>query len=317
MTIAACCAPCTIACEGRTKKGKRGDPMSERPEYETIALLGSNLGIADRMSIMESNELCNALGLDTISTGAVIGFAVECSKRGLIEERLDWADPAVPRTLIPKIARREGVGDTLAEGVRRAAEILGGDAWKWAVHGKGLELPAWDPRGKLGSAMAYATGDIGASHMRDEYVNKATALESAVPVIPTLVESQDWLAVRDSLILCAFATDYTGDDRMVSLYNSITGEEATREDLMERAHGIWTLTRAFNVREGVRRKDDTLSWRLVNDPLPSGRAKGAVAFMSEADRKACLDKYYDLRGWDEDGVPTGEALRAAGVPFAL
>lgn len=317
MTISACCAPCTIACEGRVRKAERGQPMSERPEYESIALLGSNLGIADRVSIVESNEACNALGMDTISAGAAVGFAIECSKRGAIEEKLDWADPHVPRDLLPKIAKREGIGDTLAEGVRRAAELIGGDSWKWAVHGKGLELPAWDPRGKLGSGIAYATGDIGASHMREEYVDKRTPLESALPVVPTIVESQDWLAVRDSLILCAFATDYTGDDRMVSLYNAITGEAATREALVERAHGIWTLTRAFNVREGIRRKDDTVSWRLVNDPLPSGRAKGAVAFVSEADRDRCLDKYYELRGWGADGVPGGDALRAAGVPFAL
>jgi aldehyde:ferredoxin oxidoreductase len=148
-------------------------------------------------------------------------------------------------------------------------------------------------------------------------VNKASALEPALPIMPTLVESQDWLAVRDSLILCAFATDWTGDERMVSLYNAITGERATRELLMERAHGIWTLTRAFNVREGFSRKDDTVSWRLVNDPLPSGRAKGAVAFLSEADRNACLDTYYELRGWAADGVPTTESMRAARVPFAL
>jgi aldehyde:ferredoxin oxidoreductase len=317
MAISACCGPCVIACEGRVKEKERGAPMSERPEYETLAMLGSNLAIADRAAIVEANELCNRLGLDTISTGGVLGFAVECSKRGAIDEDLNWGDPEVLRTLIPKVAAREGLGDTLAEGVRRAAEIIGGESWKWAVHGKGLEIPAWDPRGKLGSGVAYATGDIGASHLRDLYGAKKPSLEPALPIVPDLVRSQDWLAVRDSLILCTFAMTYTGDAGMVNLYNTITGETATQDDLTDRAHHIWTLTRAFNVREGITRKDDTLSWRPMNDPLPSGRAKGAVAFVSEEDRKACLDKYYELRGWGADGVPTAEALRAAAVPFAL
>jgi aldehyde:ferredoxin oxidoreductase len=315
MQIAACCAPCVIACEGRASDKERGDKRSERPEYESIALLGANLGIADRESIIDSNDLCNAMGMDTISTGAVIGFAIECSKRGLISQKLDWADRSVPDRLIPAIARREGLGDVLAEGVRRAAEIIGGESYKWAVHGKGLELPAWDPRGKLGSGLAYSTGDVGASHMRDSIVTKKTPNESALPIVPDVVKGQDRLAVRDSLILCAFATDYTGDDRMVQLYHSITGFDLNADELLHRGHAIWDLTRAFNVREGIRRKDDTLSWRLLNDPLPSGRAKGAVAFVSEADRQACLDKYYELRGWDSDGVPTTQTLSKSGVPI--
>ncbi len=316
MEGSACCGPCVIACEGRTAGAARGDVRSERPEYETIALLGSNLGIADRAAIMDANDRCNALGLDTISTGGAIGFAIECSQRGLIQHKYAFGDRRVPDELIEAIAHRKGIGDTLAEGVRRAAEILGGESYKWAVHGKGLEIPAWDPRGKLGSGLAYMTGDIGGSHMRDEYVSKKTPLESALPVVPELVRSQDWLAVRDSLILCAFATDYTGEDRMVDLYNAITGFGRTKDELIARGHAIWNLTRAFNAREGVSRKDDSLSWRHLNDPLPSGRAKGAVSFVTDADRQACLDKYYEMRGWDEDGLPTAETLRRSGVPIS-
>lgn len=315
MDGSACCGPCVIACEGRTHDAGRGDVRSERPEYETIALLGSNLGIADREAIMDANDRCNALGLDTISTGGAIGFAIECSEHGVIKEKFAFGDRKVSDHLIEAIAHRKGIGDTLAEGVRGAADILGGRSYKWAVHGKGLEIPAWDPRGKLGSGLAYATGDIGGSHMRDEYVTKKTPLESALPIVPDLVRGQDWLAVRDSLILCAFATDYTGEERMVDLYNAISGFGNTKEELIARGHAIWDLTRAFNVREGVSRKDDTVSWRHLNDPLPSGRAKGAVSFSSEADRQACLDKYYELRGWDESGMPTAEALRRAGAPI--
>jgi len=317
MEGSACCAPCVISCEGRTEGAQRGEKRTERPEYETIALLGSNLGIADRESIMDSNELCNALGLDTISTGAAVSFAIECSQRGLIPEKYAFGDRRVPDELIPAIAHRKGLGDTLAEGVRRAAEILGGESWKWTAHGKGLELPAWDPRGKLGAGLAFATGDIGASHMRDEFTSKKPPLESALPVVPDLVRGQDWLAVRDSLILCAFATEYTGEERMAALYNSITGFGKTKDELIERGHAVWDLTRAFNVREGVRRKDDTLSWRLLNDPLPSGKAKGAVSFVSEGDRQACLDKYYELRGWDADGVPTAETVRRSRLPITV
>jgi aldehyde:ferredoxin oxidoreductase len=317
LEMSACCSPCVIACEALAAGATKGDKRSERPEYESIALLGSNLGIADRESIMDSNDLCNSLGLDTISAGAIMGFAIECSKRGIIKEKFDWGDPSVPQRLLPAIAYREGLGDILAEGVRRAAELIGGESYKWAVHGKGLELPAWDPRGKLGAGLAYATGDVGASHMRDKFITKKTPLESAVPVVPDVVKGQDWLAVRDSLVVCSFEWDYMGPEMTSRLYSSVTGFDLSADELRARGHAIWDMSRAFNVREGVTRKDDTLCYRLMNDPLPTGRAKGATSFVSEADRQACLDKYYELRGWDENGVPTPETLRKSGVPITV
>ena len=340
MGTAACCSPCPIACTARVKEdsigqtsgGKAsggkddGDDIegangwaseglvaADRPEYETTGLLGSNLGISDIAAIMEYNELCNDLGLDTISAGGVIGFAIESANRGLLDLPYDFGDPRAARELIPLIAAREGVGDLLGRGVRAAAERLGGDSFKWAVHVKGLELPAWDPRGKLTNGMAYATADIGGSHLREWTPTDRIPDETAVPLMGDLIASQNEKVLRDCYVLCTFAWEATTPTGAQGLFNSITGFDLSQDEFDTAAERIWSLTRAFNNTLFMDRSQDTLCHRLMHDPLPSGPAKGCTAFVSAKDHQDCLDRYYELRGWDENGVVPPERLRELGI----
>lgn len=351
MRVAACCSPCPIACTAVVKdtqisKGEgsqivRGNEEkqdserkcesvrvndvsindsgsidlagADRPEYETTGLLGSNLGISDIAAVMECNELCNDLGLDTISAGGVIGFALESAQRGLLELPYDFGDPAAARELLPLIAAREGVGDLLCRGVRAAADSLGGDSFKWAVHVKGLELPAWDPRGKLTNAMAYATADIGASHLREWTPTDRIPNEPAAPLMETLIASQNEKVLRDSYVLCTFAWEATTPGGAQKLFNAITGFDLGPEEMETAAERIWSLSRAFNNTLFVDRSKDILCHRLMNDPLPSGPAKGCTAFVSAKDHQDCLDRYYELRGWDENGIVPPERLRELGI----
>jgi aldehyde:ferredoxin oxidoreductase len=310
-----CCAPCVIACEGYIAGKERGAEMGDRPEYETIAMLGSNAGIGKPESIMRSNDLCNALGLDTISTGGVVGFAMDCAERGILDLGFEakFGDEEAPHRIIEMIVKNEGAGKLLAEGTRRAAELIGGGAERLAVHGKGLEIPAWDPRGKLGHAIAYATADVGASHMRDSYRTKKVPDVSALEVVGDIVKGQNKMVWRDSFILCAFAWDYVTETNARRLYNDITGFDLSEERFFEASERIWTLIRAFNCREGVSRAEDTLSHRMMCDPLPTGPAQGCTSFVSEEDHQECLNRYYELRGWDEDGVPTSGTLKSLGL----
>ncbi len=346
--VASCCTPCPIACTARVKEPVNGDNIdnednerngekednigqeregcetedsegdavltgADRPEYETTGLLGSNLGISDVGVVMECNELCNDLGLDTISAGGVIGFAIESAQRGLLDLPYDFGDPAAARELIPLIARREGVGDLLCQGVRAAAKQLGGDSFKWAVHVKGLELPAWDPRGKLTNAMAYATADIGGSHLREWTPTDRIPNEPAAPLMEDLIASQNEKVLRDCYVLCTFAWEATTPAGAQMLFNAITGFDLTPDEFDTAAERVWSLTRAFNNTLFVDRSRDTLCHRLMNDPLPSGPAKGCTAFVSAQDHQDCLDRYYELRGWDENGIVPPERLKKLGI----
>lgn len=316
--LSACCTPCLIACEGNIAGVGRGEKRGDRPEHETIALLGSNLGIDSMESVMDSNHLCNDMGMDTISTGAAVAFAIEVAKNGRWEGEdndMDWGDIGIPERLIPMIARRQGLGNTLAEGVRRAAAILGGEATQWTAECKGLELPAWDPRGKLGSAMQYITSDVGANHMRGVAESRHIPDRSAVELMPALIKEQNINTALFSYILCSFARGDVGGKRSLELYNAITGAGLGFADQMERTERIWTLIRQFNVREGISRKDDILSHRLMNDRVQTGIAKGMTAFVDAKDLDDCLDSYYELRGWDDDGLPTRETLGRLGISF--
>ncbi len=303
------CCPCIIKCQGDLSDGR------EKPEYETLAMLGSNCGIGDLDAIIEANLLCNQLGLDTISTGGTIGFAMECSEAGLIDEKLEFGRGDQLLELVRKIAYREGVGDILAEGVRIASQRIGRGADKLAVHVKGLEIPAWDPRGKLGHGLAYMTADIGGSHLREIYSTKKIPNTSALEVVEKLAVGQDENVLRDNLILCTFAMGTLDEDLRRQAFEAVTGRQLTALRERETANRIWTLTRLYNIREGISRKDDNLPHKLRNEPLPSGVAEGCTAFESEEDLEASLDAYYRYRGWDSDGVPTKDTVADLGLAW--
>ena len=325
-----CCSPCPIACEAADRpEGVIGRPKHieqvDRPEYETLAMMGANLGIESSFDVMRGNDACNQLGIDTISAGAVLSLMCEVTERGWAPEGWEefdgrkWAfgDPDLPVHALSKMAQATpGDGSlfgTLACGAVPASRYLekltNHPVTELTAHCKGLDLPAWDPRGKRGNAVAYMTSNVGASHMRAEY-KSPTGLpdSSALDLMDELVNSQNAIVVRDSLILCAFARGATHNDVIVDAYNSIVGERVTWEDLLTRASRQWNQARQWNVEHWQRldllpREQDILSNRLRFDPLPDGVAKGMVSFVNKEDESACLSRYYELRGWSNDGLP--------------
>jgi len=302
------CCKCAIACSGViSPKGK------DRPEYETLAMLGANCGMKRYEAVVEANELCNLYGLDTISTGNVIAFAMECSKRGIIKEDIEFGDEHQLLSLIKKIAFRTDIGDLLAQGTKRLAQRWGSVTSNFAMNVKGLELPAWDSRGKIGQGLAYMTANIGASHLRDGLTNMDIPNKSALKIVEELVSTQNKDIAKDNYIICAFALYTVTDDMCLDLFKAVTGIEMNEEKLQEIGNRIFTLIRNFNCREGISRKDDNLPARVMKEALPSGAARGCKAFIHEQDKERCLDKYYELRGWSKNGIPKRETLEKLGV----
>lgn len=313
------CFGCPIACGKLThvKEGKYKCNEVEGPEYETIALLGSNCEITPIESVAYLNRICDNLGLDTISSGGVVAFAMECYERGLLKDtdglKLNFGNVDDAAELLRKIAYREGIGETFAQGVRKAAERIGQGSEKFAIHVKGLELPGVEPRGSWGMALAFATADRGGCHQRAW--TPTAELKGILPRFSTegvakfVKETQDERAVCFSLVLCDFVP-FTVEDFAELLYNA-TGINLNPEEYMVTGERIWNLIRLFNVREGISMKDDTLPPRIMEEPSPAGPAEGKV-ITSEILNKM-LDEYYALRGWDQNGIPTEETLKRLGL----
>jgi aldehyde:ferredoxin oxidoreductase len=316
------CLKCPVAC-GKDFKVEEGEFAGTRwkmPEYESIFALGSMLENANAPSLIKANELCDQLGMDTISMGVTIAFAMECAARGLLgpEEmgrELRWGDYHAMLHLVEATAYRQGFGDLLAEGSRRLAQRLGGDAHHYLYAVKGLELPAHSARALKGMSIGYATATRGGSHhdtrptmqYRPEFDHSTIAGKAEYAV-----RSQHYTAVGDSLVLCRF-TGERGfgmllNDAFPQMVNGVTGLSLTTGDIERVGERIINLERAFNVREGIRRKDDQLPYRVMHEPIPFGPSKGRYCPPDELDRM--LDEYYALRHWSRDGVPTKEHLAA-------
>ncbi len=314
------CSNCIIACSKLSKVTVDGQEIYVRgPEYETIALLGTNNGVKDIADVARAVYLCNEFGLDAISTGNVIGWIMECCETGIVKldecEGLNirFGDPEVQRELIRRIAFREGwLGNLLAEGVARASKVVGRGSERFAMHVKGLELPGYDPRSSKGMALAYATSDRGGCHQR-AWTTRAE-IEGRIPRFSIegkarfVKEVQDERAAAFSLVICDFAPT-----PVVEMLRNATGFDYTVEEYLKCGERIWNLIRVFNCREGISRKDDTLPARIFEDPLPDEAAKGAVLTREEFNRM--LDEYYMLRGWDLRGIPTKEKLRELGLEY--
>jgi aldehyde:ferredoxin oxidoreductase len=290
----------------------------EGPEYETLGALGTNCGIHDVKALAVANNLCNMYGMDTISTGGVIGFAMECFERGLIglEDtggiELKFGNAEAMIQMIHKIAFREGFGDILAEGVRRASRIIGKGSENFAMHVKGLELPAYDPRGAKAQGLSYAVSNRGACHLRAYMIKyeifgtpfKVDRFDQSTGKVKLLINTEHEYAVIDSLVLCIrlpLAVDF---GTIAKLLSSATGWDFSEKELYEIGERIWNLERLFNVREGFSREHDTLPPRILTEPLREGPAAGHVVNL-----KDMLEDYYKLRGWDENGKPTEEKLK--------
>jgi aldehyde:ferredoxin oxidoreductase len=324
------CNKCPVAC-GKTfevKEGEYAGTVWKMPEYESIYAFGPMLGNLDPASLIKAEELCDQLGLDTISMGVTIAFVLECLERGFLTQKeigvpLTWGDHRAAHRLVEMTARREGFGDVLADGAARLAARLGPEAQKFLHAVKGLEMPAHSARALKGMSIGYATGTRGGSHHDARPTAQyAPDFDRRNPEgkAAWAIRSQHFTAVDDSLVLCRFTSERGGygmylNESYVRMINAATGWDLDLPELERIGERICNLERAFNVREGVSRKDDTLPWRVQHEPIPDGPSKGTFCPPEELNRM--LDEYYELRGWSKDGVPTPERLRALGLDFAI
>ncbi|HEX7391748.1 MAG TPA: aldehyde ferredoxin oxidoreductase family protein [Thermoplasmata archaeon] len=319
------CARCPLHCGNLTKAEKDYKVETEGPEYETLAMFGSNLGNSNLESILMANNLCNQYGIDTISCADTIACAIELFEKGIITEKdtggikLSWGDHASIVKLVELTGKSEGFGKLVGEGSRRLAAKYGPEAGKYAMNVKGMEFPGYDPRGIQGMSLAFATSTRGACHLRatmyvpelfqgklDRFTVKGKA--------PVLKEFQELFTLFDCMILCKFGARNAFNnswDEMAKLVNMATGAGYTVDDLRQVGARAWTMERLFNLREGLTKKDDTLPERLFTVPIHDGPSKGAVVNKADFDNE--LEEYYKLWGWTLDGVPTKQALDALGI----
>ncbi len=323
------CYACPVHCKRVVKTGEpyNVDPRYGGPEYETVGSLGSICGIDDLPAVCKGNELCNAYGLDTISTGVSIGFAMECYEKGILtREQLDGIDahfgnPQAMLALLEKIARRDGIGDLLAEGTLRAARKIGKGSEDFAMQVKGQEIPMHEPRLKMGLGVGYALSPTGADHCHNihdtSYVkgnNKARSYGILEPLPaddlgPAKVRVLAYMLSRTQFGNCVGICDFVGwnDDDIVAMVRAATGWNCSQWELIKAGERAMTLARLFNIREGFTDKDDRLPKRFY-EPFVTGPLNGVAPAVEQVE-KAKRD-YYEMMGWDrETGVPTlGRAL---------
>jgi aldehyde:ferredoxin oxidoreductase len=306
MTRAACAA-CTIGCEHiYQESGDRGQQTGVRLEYESLFALGPLCGVGDRDSILRAARRCDELGIDTISAGATIAFAMECSERGLIADRLAFGNGDTVLSLLDRIAHRRGLGELLADGTRRAAAAIGGDASDFAAHVKGLELPGYEPRALQAMALGFAVGTRGADHNRSgayeaDFSSNADRLHGDERSARLAVESEDRAALIDSLILCKFLRGVFTDiwSESAELLSKVTGWDVSAEELHQMARRIVTTRKLFNIREGWTPAEDTLPKRFLTTALPAGTASSAT--LTEDRLRVMIASYNTLRGWSAEG----------------
>ncbi len=336
------CAACAVRCKRvvRVDEPYPVDPLYGGPEYESLAALGSNTGVDDLLALAKANELCAAYGLDTISAGATIAFALECFENGLLTESdtgglaLRWGDGRLILRLIEQVTRREGLGDLLAEGVARMVGQIGQGAEAFAMHVKGQELPMHEPRVKHALGVGYALSPTGADHMHNMhdtmYRREGPSLDNLrafnpdlQPVEATLL-NEDKLQLYfhhandchfwDSAVMCMFLP-YT-PQQMVELVNAVTGWDVELDETQAIGQRAITLSRVFNLREGLTAADDSLPRRFFA-PFLKGEARRALP-VDEAAFAWAKGHYYQLMGWDpETGVPTREALERLDIGWAV
>jgi len=329
------CFACHVGC-GRyveIKEGPYAPLKGYGPEYETVAAFGSLCMNDNLESIAKANDICNRLGIDTISAGATIAFAMECYEKGIITKEetggieLNWGDPKVIVKLVELIGKKEGFGATLSEGSKRAAEKIGKGAERLAMHVRGLELPMHSPYRFKEMGLQYAVSERGACHLRgysflpsrgilipdlgfDKQLD-GFSIDGKARVVKIM---QDACCMIDALGICKFVV-FFGRMPLTTLakvYTAVTGWETKLDDLMKAGERIWMLKRAFNVKMGSGREDDTLPERFLKEPVPDGTAKGQIVEL-----EPMLNEYYRIRGLDEEGKPRKDKLKELGLEFAI
>ncbi|MFO7773640.1 MAG: aldehyde ferredoxin oxidoreductase family protein [Dehalococcoidia bacterium] len=307
------CFSCPMCCGNicLVKSGKYAGTVVEGPEYETCAMLGPNLGIENFAAILSVTRLCDELGIDTISTGNIVGATIEGYEKGVLSlsdldgREIAWGDEDAILELIQKIAYRQGVGDILADGSRRMIE-------KWPemdkviLQVKGLEQSAYDSRASISMGLAYATSDIGAHHTRAWTIAKE--MEEGQnwtnnEKVDTVLYHQKLRPLFDMLGVCRLPWIELGlsEQHYANFYKYVTGNETSLEELLELSNDIYDLTRLINVRLGMSRKDDKLPYKVWANPALTGPNAGKV--IDREDFQKLLTLYYQKRGWDENGIP--------------
>jgi aldehyde:ferredoxin oxidoreductase len=313
------CASCSIQCE-RLFKALSGE--EQRLEYETLFALGPLCGIKDPEPILEAARLCDLYGMDTISTGGTLAWAMECGEKGLLPEAekcgLRFGRPEGILAAIPAIAARTGLGALLAEGSRRAAREIGGDSSDWAMHVKGLELPGYEPRGLKTMALGLAVSPRGACHNRSgayeaDFSGEVNRLSADSGRGALVAASEDFASVLDSLIICKFLRKCFVDfySEAAELLSKVTGWDFSATELRRVGERIQMCKRLFNQREGWRPEDDWLPPRLLNEALPTGVARGVA--LTAGELREMIDGYYQARGLDPNGFVPVEKLEELGL----
>jgi aldehyde:ferredoxin oxidoreductase len=320
------CSSCAMRCEhiAVVPEGPYKGTTT-RVEYEPLWAFGPHCGVDRLDSIIKAMDLCNYYGLDNLSTGNIIGFAMDCYEHGIITKKdtdgidLSFGNADSTVEMVHKIGRRDGLGDILAEGVKRAAKKFGKNAEKYANHIKGLEMTGYDIRGLKTAAIGYAVSFRGADHNR----HGAYGLDLKGTVDRFKVEKgrgklvidiEDLYTIIDSLIVCKFSRGvyYKGYEDLAQYYTLTTGIEMTPEELRISGERINNLARLFNIREGFTRKDDHLPPKIMSTPIPDDTvSKGSYITQKELD--FMLDDYYISRGWTKEGIPTLEKLKKLGL----
>jgi aldehyde:ferredoxin oxidoreductase len=296
----ASCWACPIGC---TRVSKTDKVEGEGPEFETTWAFGAACGINDLAAIIEANAICNDLGIDTISAGSTIACAMELTEKGYLDSDLRFGRADLLAPTLEAMGYRRGLGDELAEGSLRFAKRYNHAELSMSV--KGLEMPAYDPRGMQGQGLLYATSNRGACHMR------GNMLGMEVLGLPKLIDRfqvqgkssfvilhQNTAAAIDSLVICKFTNMGVAEEYFARALTAVTGLPFSTGDLVRVGERVWNLERLYNLREGFDKSDDTLPPRLLNEPAADGPSKGWVSRL-----EPMLKEYYRARGWDENGVP--------------
>jgi aldehyde:ferredoxin oxidoreductase len=315
------CFGCPIHCGkySRVETGKYAGTKGGSPEYETIVCLGSKCGVGDFAAVIKANELANKYGLDTISVGDTIAFAMEAFEKGALTledtegESFNWGNEDVLLDLITKIAFRDGIGDLLAEGTKRVSEQIGHNSDRYALHVKGMEPPAYDVRTAKAFGLGWATATRGADHLAalpnfellgyepevgvEWFGSKKAVDPHAWEGKPKMVVwHENFGAIVDSAEMCkytCFSAYAIKPEDMTLFVNYVTGMDLSPDDLMKIGERIYNLERLFNLREGIGKKEDNLPERFTKEPLPEGPAKGQYVELEKM-----LPEYYKLRKWD-------------------
>jgi len=329
------CSGCPVGCTHlkRVKTGAHAGTIAEGPEFETLYSFGGMTGVEDIDSVIAADRLADEYGLDTISAGVTIAFAMELYEKGILNSddtggmELNFGNHIAMLELLRLMSFREGIGDLLADGTKAAAEKIGKGSEKYAMHVKGLELPAYDPRGSKAQGVNYATAYCGADHNRGYAIQEIFGHSIPFSVNRFDIKRKGELtafnqdmrtAIGDCTTFCIFVFDMALAESAFqiigNLLSALTGFEYTQDDFMKVGERINNIARAFNVREGFTRAQDTLPNRLLTEPLKAGASKGHA--LSKNDLDEMLDEYYTKRGWDlNTGNPKREKLVELGLEY--